>query len=242
MVEKTRDFVRAVRSSAKRRNPEAAYSIEGPCEFWIQEMDFFLDRPYHYDEKTRIHPLFEYIYHEYATCYSGDGIINVLHPAASLMLHAKVFVLGLRNTVAYGEEEYNFEVDPDYPILTLLRNLCQAQRGFARDYVVFGQMQRPTDLEVGHVQADGFRGEPWEVMIPKVYHGVWKGPDGKVGTVLANWTEEAQEVSVGLSDVEGPVAIVTESQRAAVSPQEICDDRVSVKVPALGVLLLEQGP
>jgi len=241
MVEKTRDFVRQVRSAAKARNPEAAYSVEGPCEFWIPEMDFFLNRPYHYDEGSLIHPLFEYIYHEYATCYSGDGIVNVLHPAASLMLHAKVFTLGLRNTVAYVEEEYNFEVDPNYPILTLLRNICQAQRGFAREYVVFGQMQRPTELEVEHVKADGFRGEPWEVEIPKVYHGVWKGADGKVATVLANWTEEAEEVTVGLGDVEGPVAIVTEDQAIVASEPEVADGRLTVVVPALGVLVVEQG-
>ncbi|MFH1568732.1 MAG: DUF6259 domain-containing protein [Gemmatimonadota bacterium] len=241
MTEKTGDFVRAVRSAAKARDPEAAYSVEGPCEYWIPEMDFFLDRPYHYEPRSLIHPLFEYIYHEYATVYSGDGIVNVLHPAASLMLHAKVFTLGLRNTVAYGEEEYNFEVNPDYPVLALLRNICQAQRGFARDYVVFGQMQRPTALEVDHVRADGFRGEPWEVMIPKVYHGVWRAPDGKVGTVLANWTEEAQEVTVGLSEVDGPVATVAATQRVAASPQEVRDRRLSVQVPALGILLVEQG-
>jgi hypothetical protein len=143
--------------------------------------------------------------------------------------------------VAYAEEEYNFQVDPDYPILGLLRNIFCAQRTFARDYVVFGQMERPTPLEVRHVQADGFRGEPWEVTIPRVYHGVWKAPDGRIGTVLANWSGETEEVKVALREVDRPVTIVTEEGRTPIAEEAARTGQVLVRVPARGVAVVEQG-
>jgi hypothetical protein len=240
MTAKTGEFIRKVRANAKDRNADATFSSEGPCEYWIQDVDFFLDRPYHYDNKKTLVPIFEYIYHQYVVCYSGDGILNILHPEASLMLHARVFTLGLRNTVAYAEEEYNFEVDPNYPILGLLHNIFRAQRTFARDYVVFGQMQRPTPLEVRHVQADGFRGEPWEVRVPCVYHGVWKAPDGRIGTVLANWSGQDEDVTLTLGDVGGPVFFVTNESRTKLADETARTSDMQVRVPARDVALIEQ--
>jgi hypothetical protein len=153
-----------------------------------------------------------------------------------------VFTLGLRNTVAYAEEEYNFEVDPNYPILGLLRNIFRAQRTFARDYVVYGQMQRPTPLEVRHVQADGFRGEPWEVMIPCVYHGVWRASDGRIGTVLANWSDQDEEVILSLNDASGPVSFVTNDGITRLADEAAPSAEVQVRVPARDVVLVEQHP
>ena len=241
MTEKTGEFIRTIRGSVKERNPDATFSNEGPCEFWIQDIDFFLDRPYHYDGKEIVVPLFQYIYHEYAICYSGDGIVNILHPEASLILHAKVFTLGLLNTVAYGEEEYNIEVDPDYPVLTLLRNICRAQRTFARNYVVFGQMQKPIPLEVDYVEADGFRGEPWEVMIPRVYHNHWKGPDGRFGTLLANWGDRTEEVILTLDEAMEPVAIRNGQGNTPVAGDIVRGGRIPVRIPPRDVALVEQG-
>jgi hypothetical protein len=239
MTASMREFIRQVRGAARARNPDAALSVELCCEFWMQDIDFSMDRAYDYYGDRIAIPLFQYLYHPYTACYSGDGIVNVFHPECSLMYHARVFTLGIRNTVAYGEEEYNFEVDPDYPVLGLLRNLCRAQRTFARDYVVFGEMLRPPPLQVAHVQADAFRGEPWEARIPRVYHSAWRGPSGKVATVLANWSGGAEEVTLTLLDARGPVVIQTAEGPIPVSPEAAQTGQVTFCVPARDAVVVE---
>jgi hypothetical protein len=242
MTEATRAFIREVRGRAKRRNPRAIFRCECTCEYWIDEMDAFLDRPYHYEGQALIIPLFQYLYHEYLPSYSGDGIVNLLHPEASLMLHARVFAIGLRHTIAYGEEEYNIEVDPHYPVLGLLANLVKAEQTWARPYVVLGRMRRPVRVEVAHVRVDGFRGEPWEADVPKVYHGSWRAADGSIGHVFANWSSAAERVTLELGgDVPG-LRIVDASGSVPVDPSTVRDGRLTVEVPARDALGVIQPP
>ena len=142
--------------------------------------------------------------------------------------------------MAYGEEEYNFEVNPDYPVLGLLRRVFAAQRTWARPYVVFGRMAKPPRLDVAHVEADGFRGEPWEVRIPTVFHAAWTAQDGTRGVVCCNWSGSDQPATLWLTKPAGSVAIVSDAGRRVVDPGEVADGRLRLTVPARSPLLVEQ--
>jgi hypothetical protein len=236
MTEATRSFIREVRGRAKKRDARSIFRCECTCEYWIDEMDAFLDRPYHYEGQAIIIPLFQYLYHEYVASYSGDGIVNLLHPEASLMLHARIFAIGLRHSVAYGEEEYNFEVDPNYPVLGLLANLVEAEHTWARPYVVLGRMQRPVGVEVAHVRVDGFRGEPWEADVPKVYHGTWRAADGSIGHVFANWTGSAERVAIHLGAATRGLRLATNAGTSALPGGSVRDGVASIEVPPRGAV------
>jgi hypothetical protein len=236
MTESMRGFIREVVAAIKKTDPNAVLAYEFPCEVWIQEAQLVFHRPY----MIGTVPLFDYLYHEYALCYGGDVRIGLCHPESALIKHAYCFAFGLQNLVGVGEPEYDFEVNPGYPVLTLLRNICQAQRTFANEYAVFGQMQRPTALEVRKDTIDLYR-YPGTVEIPRVVHAVWRSPGGKTGYLLVNWTGAPEDVVLSLRGARGPVRVVTESG-SWTAPAAGSEDRtVALTVPARGVLLAEHA-
>ncbi len=236
MTDHMRSFLRRVVGKAKERDPEAILAYEFPCELWIQETQLIFDRPY----MIGVVPLFDYIYHEYAPLYGGDMRMGVCHPEEALIKHATLFACGLQNLVGIGEPEYDFEVNPNYPVLVLIRNICLAQRTYANPYVVLGQMQRPAELAVEHETIDLYR-YPGTVQIPKVLHSVWKSPEGKLGYVLANWTGSPQVVALTLmAEAGGPISIVTAAGRRMPNADELTGATLTLTVPARDVLLVER--
>jgi len=76
----------------------------------------------------------------------------------------------------------------------MFRSALALRRGKARDYVVFGRMQRPAGF-------DGIATRTWieaerRHAIPAVFHSAWHSPAGRFAIVAANWTSEGQTVRV----------------------------------------------
>jgi Domain of unknown function (DUF6259) len=245
MGQKTTEFFRKIRQAAKKRNPEAALSVEGVAEAWIQDLDMMLDRPYF----PGFIPLFTYIYHEYMPMLGGDGRYGVAHPEEQLMLHAANFVYGHLRFVAIGDNGYDFEVNPNYPIFTLLKNMCQADRTYARDYVVLGRMLEPTQLQCLKVKADGYiplirplldLPDPPIVEVPRIMHSVWSSPDNRIGYVLVNWSGTTEQATLSLVRKEGKVTVITAMGRTSVSGQDVKTGQITASVPAWSVMLVEQ--
>jgi hypothetical protein len=79
----------------------------------------------------------------------------------------------------------------------MLRTTASLRREKARDFLVFGRMQRPA-------RVTGIRTVEWTQgnqrhRVPAVFHSAWRDPQDRFGLVLANWTQEAQ--TVHLSDM-----------------------------------------
>ena len=235
MYDATLDFVRQVRRATRERDPDAILGLEMPCEVWIQELDIAFHRPY---GVGRI-PLYDYVYHEYTLAYGGDDRMDLSHPEVSLMKHATLAAYGLQNCVGIGEAEYDIEVNREYPALVLLRSICQAQRTYARDYLVLGRMIRPTTVGVSTEEVDLY-GRPGTVHIPTVVHSMWQAPNGKVGHILINWTGVAEEVTLSLAREQGTVTVVTADARKEMTQREIQNGTVTRVVPPRGVMLVEQ--
>ena len=243
-------FIEEARRMAKARSPEAIFGFEGPCEFWIQQVDVQMHRPYRIRAfGSRGIPLFDYLYHEYALTYGGDDYLGLAHPEAELIKHALVAVDGVQNLIGIGHAEWDYEVDPDYATLTLMRNITAAQRGFARDYLVYGEMLRPTHLECQvtpielykHAQfADrpvNLGAEP----VPSVFHSVWKKQQGRVGYVLANWTADPQSVTLELTRPAGELDFVVDGKRTRIAAEGNASETVKVTVEPRNVILLEEA-
>jgi Domain of unknown function (DUF6259) len=246
MGQRTTDFLSKIRQMAKSRNPNATLSVEGTAEAYIQVLDLMLDRPYF----PGMIPLFTYVYHEYIPLLGGDGRYGIACPEEQLITHAANFVYGHMKFVTVGDNGYDFEVNPNYPIFTLLRNLCQAERTYARDYLVYGRMLAPTPLQCSKVTFDGHiplikpledLPDPPQVDVPKVMHGVWQSPRNKVGYVLVNWSAETDKVRMGLRNQDNPVLLTSGSDKRVVPQEEVRSAQISITVPARSVVLVEQG-
>jgi hypothetical protein len=226
------EFVRGVRQMARKRNPQSILSLEGTSEIRIDDVDLMLNRPYALNGI----PLFSYVYHEYVPLMGGDGKIGVSHPEAELMLHARNFVIGNQSLIMCTVPEYDFGVNPNYPIFTLLRNLVRAQRTYARPYQVLGTMLKPVELTTAKIKTDVWLPpgkeviDPPTVDVPAVMSSVWRSPAGKTGYVLVNWTSKPEEARLGLVKKEGAVLLVTAAERNPVPDEAVKSGRINTAV------------
>jgi hypothetical protein len=242
-------FIEEARRMAKERSPQAIFGFEGPCEYWIQQVDVQMHRPYRIRAfGSRGIPLFDYLYHEYALTYGGDDYLGLAHPEAELIKHALVAIDGVQNLIGIGHAEWDYEVDPDYATLTMMRSITAAQRGFARDYLVHGEMLRPTHLECEvnpielykHAQ---FADRPVNLgtePVPSVFHSVWKTQQGRVGYVLANWTAAPQSVTLELARPASELDFVDDGKRTRIVADGNRSDVVKVRVEPRSMVLLEE--
>ena len=251
MYESMLDFVRSVRARARDRNPDATFTYEVPCEVWIQESDINMHRPYHIRPyRLEAIPLFDYLYHDYALSFGGDTMLGLIHPEVECIKHAKIFTLGVQNLINAGQIEWDFDFLPDFPGLQLMRSICQAQRTYARPYVVFGEMLKPTPLDVRTLEIDLWR-PTWitdEAQakqlgardVPAVHHGVFRSPEGDIGYVLANWTATDEEIVLSLANKEGAASMIAMDGSTQLPTGDVRSGRVTLTVPARSAALVEQ--
>ena len=75
--------------------------------------------------------------------------------------------------------------------------------------------------------------------IPAVFHEAWQEPDGRLGLVLANWTEEAQEITIVDSRLGDEVRVCISAQEASDVRQSVAEDGLQVFLPPLSCALVE---
>ncbi len=125
--------------------------------------------------------------------------------------------------------------------LEMLRTVTALRRGPGRDFLVYGRMLRPAEV-------DGIRTVEWKFnnrihRIPAVFHSTWQAPDGRRGIVLANWTARRQKVTV----VDARLAktgvdrllLHLSSRRMASCKPVAAEDWAVVSLPPLSCALLE---
>jgi hypothetical protein len=76
----------------------------------------------------------------------------------------------------------------------MIRTVAALRRGPARDFLVFGRMLKPAPLQGVETIEWTYQGRPHRV--PAVFDATWQASDGRIGVVLANWTDAPQTVEV----------------------------------------------
>ncbi len=247
MTESMREFSREIRALARQSSPDGAYSCENACEFWIQDTDLFMDRPYLMGDKVMSAPVFEYIYHEYAAAYGGDVAIWLTHREVACIKHAYCCVYGLQNLVCINQPDYDIDVEEaDHPAVLLLRDILAAQRGYARDYLVFGRMGKPC-AAVCRTERTEFWCPPGVSRlkmrykkIPAVLHGCWQAPSGRHAVVLVNWTGVDETVTIKPGQWTQGARLVCARGAQAVPAAQWRDGELTLTVQARSVILVEQ--
>ena len=121
--------------------------------------------------------------------------------------------------------------------LEMLSCTAALRRGPAKDFLVYGRMMPPASVE-------GIRTMRWQRagtdhQIPAVFHAAWQAPDGRLGLVLSNWTEEAQEIAIVDSRLGDEVRICISASEASDTRQAMTENGLQVVLPPLSCALVE---
>ncbi len=210
-----------------------------------------MHRPYHIRPyRLEAIPLFDYLYHDYELSFGGDTKLGLTHPEVEYIKHAKIYTLGVQNLINAGKIEWDFDFLPDFPGLQLMHSIFQAHRTYARPYVVFGEMLKPTPLDVRTQEIDLWR-PTWITDeaeakqlgardVPAVHHSVFRSPESDYGYVLANWTGADEEIVLTLVSNEGAVSLITVDGSTQLPTEDVGAGRVTLTVPARSAALVEQ--
>lgn len=188
-TEETRKFLKAARELGRSLDPDFALTIEEPCEYYIQDVDGFNDRPYITTQYSEPAPLFSYLYHEYELSFGGDAPLGLHCPEADLLRIARTFVAGQL------VEGPSFGTSREWPRdeLALLAEMAHAQQTFAHEYAILGEMLPAPRLSKVPMLDAALMGSNREVpttvratKVPSVVASAWRAPSGRTGYLLVN--------------------------------------------------------
>ncbi len=188
------DLFAEVRRRGKAVDPDFAFSIEEPAEFFIPVLDVYHARDYKQASWPRGGrgvvgvPLFTHVYHDYMLGYGGDGcqVSDKPWPVA-LYQQATNLVCGKTPGVAVWTRWYDPRTTHEFQ-RRLLRAHFDLWRGPAREFLVFGQRMASPALNVpgcGISFYDWRRKTRTELEFPSVLRSMWRLPDGRSGCVFA---------------------------------------------------------
>ena len=227
-----------------------AFSVEQPPnEYFMSDFqvcDVRVIPPGHKGWQKNFIPLYHFLYHEFLVIQGGFG--SAPEPYHMPMRSAYNLVVGeipggvltgdglLLNRDTFNWAPWQPPVGNNDDSLEALRTTTALRRGKAKEFLVFGRMQRPS--EVNGIQIMSWEDAGTIHRIPAVFHSAWQDPHGKFGIVLANWTKETQTVRVADSRLGRQFA---ESISAAEVTSRVrnADREASVVLPPLSCALLE---
>ena len=192
-------------AAAEAGEAEVIHSTEWPtnefCLPLFQQSDVRISVPTSGD--AAFVPVYHYIFHE---CTLMHGMMSWgPEPVAIVARTAWECVWGeivgavmtgdgtLLNRETVNWADWEPKVGNNANALEMMRVATALRRGAGRDFLVYGRMQRPAEVAVPIREWD-HNGKHHAV--PAVAHCAWQAPDRRHGVALANWTTEAQEITV----------------------------------------------
>jgi len=244
MVDLIGDFVQAAQEAG---DPGVIQSTECACNEYclplFQQSDVRLSPPS--SGQRDFIPLYHYLFHESTILH---GMMSTGgEPYALPIRNAWNGVWGenpgavmtgdgtLLNRETFNWADWEPKVGSNDDALEMMRTVTAMRRGPGRDFLVYGRMQRPGQVETEIVR---WEHNERQYEVPAVAHAAWQTPDGRQGVVLANWTTEERSVTVSDSRL-GEAAVLhtcgrtAERVEAATGP-----DGFTVTVPPLACVLV----
>jgi hypothetical protein len=185
--------------AARSQNPNVVVSCEGaPPEVYLQDFQFW---------DARIGgggslncSLFAYIYHEYMPAHSG-AYLNSVNDEALRASVARAIVKGYMLNFTLRDKgliefDWNHIWDRAIPdqeaILDWGKRATHFRNSVARDFLVYGQMQRPFTITGVPTRDYGYGPEPL------IQSETWKAADGRFGVAMANYSDNQRGLRLEL--------------------------------------------
>jgi len=187
------DLFAAIRREGKAKDPNFAFSMEEPGEFFIPVLDVYHARDYKQASWPRAGrgvfgvPLFTHVYHDYMLGYGGDSCSVSDKPSpVAVYQQAANLVCGKTPGVAVWSRWF----DPhriDAVQRRILRGHFRLWRGPAHDFLVFGRRIATRPLDVPQIELnvwDWRTRKRTALRVPSVLHSAWRLTDGRTGWVF----------------------------------------------------------
>jgi hypothetical protein len=200
-------------------------------------------------------PLFQYLFHE---CVILNGMMSAGQEPYHVEISAAANgVLGgipggvLRGDGTLMDKDTNNWApwepkigDPEAG-LEMLRTVTALRCGAGKDFLVFGRMLRPFQVEGIQDVAWSWKGR--KNRTPAVFHSAWQAPDGRTGVVLANWTDRRRTVhihedrfAIGLAAKgNAEINLTLSGRQMRQKPLKLQNGEISLTIPAHACALLE---
>lgn len=189
-----------IRKTGKARDPDFAFAIEEPGEYYLPLLDTYHARDLHQGRWPRSGagvlgiPLFTHVYHDYLAGYGSEGCYISEKPSQLARYQIGMnFVCGKIPAAALWTRWCEPE-KVDATQLRLLKAHLDLWRGAAGPYLNFGQRVASPELDVPMIamtltEKDGKTKRP--LSVPAVLHGTWRLADGRTATLFACIADKA---------------------------------------------------
>ena len=214
------EFLRNLRNKLKAHSSQIVMSTEGaPSELYMTLIDGYDSRRIWFPavEQNTV-PLFSYLYHAYALGFGGEFFPMIESKDALCIKAAQMMIDGLLVNIFLGKDRkmvvtsnHGFDEPPSeqQEALNFISQCVQAQTGYGREYLVFGDMLRPVKVEgISRMRmvarySHFAEGEEHWIEVPSVMHSSWISTTGRIGHIFANPHPRPCSVSVKLEVGEG---------------------------------------
>jgi hypothetical protein len=128
------------------------------------------------------------------------------------------------------------QVGSNEDALQILKAAITLRRGKGKDFLVYGRMLRPAKVQ--KIKIIQWQEGDNEHQIPAVFHAAWQAPDGRIGVVLANWTNEIQEVLITDERLGDGVLASVSADDLETSTLSNVNGKFMITLPKLSFVLL----
>ena len=243
----------ADRSRASGGKRQFAFSVESPPnEFFMpnfQVCDQRIAPPGHRDHGSLFFPLYSFLYHEFIVIQGGFGVAPAPHHLP--MRSAYNLVMGeIPGAILTGDgsllnrgdsdtwwSPWDSSQGSDEDAMAMLRRTVALRRGKAREYLVFGSMQRPAEVSPVKIVHGESAGQVYD--IPSVFHSAWHSPQGRVGIVAANWTNDPQAVTLADARLGTRITESISAKEVSSRRRDVEKGKIALSLPPLSCALLE---
>jgi len=190
-------------------------------------------------------PLYQFLFHE---CIIVSGALGPAPEPYHLQIRnaancvfgksAGAVMIGdgtLLNRNTYDWGPWTPKIGSNDDALEMIRTVTAMRRGPGKDFLVFGRMMIPANV-------DGIKTLTWKhggrpESSPAVFHAAWQSPDGRFAVVLANWTRTRKRVSITDPRLGCKATVHTCGRRQTKAVRESESGGMTLSVPALGCVL-----
>jgi hypothetical protein len=199
-------------------------------------------------------PAYAYLYHEYLSNFMGNQVVvdaGIDLDKSPLNMHQRIahaFTAGDFLTVILAEKGMAswgwgipwYKSKPDQESLfTLIKNLNAWRKGNAKDYLLYGKMIIPFEVQ-GTYSIPMTAPNRSETQYASLFTTAWINPSGSRMQIIANYTKEAQNTSLIMKAKPGTKVKVYNSYKEQSKEIAVTEKgKLELKVNALDAMMIE---
>lgn len=234
---------------------QLVYSVETPInEYYLsrfQICDVRVEPPGHRIsvQLRNFVPLYQFLYHELVLLQGAFG--TAPEPYHLPIKNAYNWVIGQipgavlqpdgqlmnKDSAAVNWAPWHPNVGNHEDALEMLRVTTALRRGAGKPFLVFGRMLAPA--QVAPIPTVRWQEGGRDHQIPAMFHAKWRAPDGRLGWVFANWTNDAQSCTLSDAQLGDQVTVHCAAQQVVSQPQQVTAGCLTLTLPPLSCLLVE---